>query len=228
MRFRTKLSALLAVLLFAFTFLGGTGVGAQDDMESELQLSDLEGIQHGVSRTYSVDYSALMENMSTPGAELEMPSGLVTLSAIVLEFEEGGNAEDAYSAVVDELGDEELAVEGVEEVDIDLGDQNKSVAGVEDFGDGTESDVFVTIVQKDNYLYVIYAGSSEIDLQETVVEFTNILIDNDGSGEGEFNEDGTSTGGLWDKFPAADDELISGLTTFDTIIYPETEDGEEG
>jgi hypothetical protein len=227
MRFRTKLSALLAVLLFAFTFLGGTGVGAQDDMEGELEIGDLEGIQYGVARTYTVDYSALMEDMSTPGAELEMPSGLISMSAMVIEFDNSDNAEAAIDQVTEDIGSEEMGLEGVEEIDLDLGDNSTSFAGVEEY-DGIESDLVVTVVQKDNYAYLVYAASSEIDLQETVKEFTNTLIDNDGSGEGEFSEDGTSTGGLWDKFPGSDNEIISGLTAFDMVLYPETEDGEEG
>lgn len=228
MRFRTKLSVLLAVLLLAFTFLGGTGVGAQDDVEDSLDINDLEGIQYGVNRTYSIDYSAMMDAMSTPGAELEMPSGLVALSAIVFEFDEPGNAESAFNVVNDELGGENLlSEEGIEEVDIDLGDNSVAFAGIEDY-DGVESDVFIAVVQQDNYLYMVYAGSTGIDLQETVRNFTSTLIDNDGSGEGEANEDGTYSGGLWDKFPAADDELVSGLTAFDMVVYPEPETGEEG
>lgn len=228
MRFRTKLSALLAVLLFAFTFLGGTGVGAQEEIDDSLEIGDLEGIQYGVNRSYIIDYSAMMETMSTPGAELEMPTGLFTLSALVLEFDDSGNAETAFGAVNDDVAGEDLMTEeGVEEVDVDLGDNSVAFAGVEDF-DGVESDVFVTIVQADNYLYMVYAGSTEIDLQETVTSFTSTLIDNEGSGEGEFNEDGTSTGGLWDKFPSSDHEAVAGLTAFDMVLYPETETGEEG
>lgn len=227
MRFRTKVSALLAVLLFAFTVLGGTGVGAQDDVEDELQLQDLEGIQYGVARTYSVDYSALIENMSTPGAELEMPSGLIAVSAMVLEFDGDDNAESAFSTVIDEIAGEELTGEGAEEVDLDLGDDSISYAGAEEF-DSVETDVVVTIVRESNYIYLVYGSSTEIDLQETVKDLTNLLIDNEGSGEGEFSEDGTSIGGLWDKFPDADDALVADLTTFDTVIYPETETDDEG
>ena len=225
MRLRTKLSALLAVLLFAFTFVGGTGVGAQEEDAASLELGDLEGIQYAVNRTYSLDYSAMMDVMSTPDAELEMPSGLMALSAMVLEFDGDDNAESAFGTIIDEMATEELATEGVEEVDLDLGDDSTSYAGVEEY-DGVESDVVVTIVRDGNFIYLIYGASSEIDLQETVKDFTNTLIDNDGSGEGEFNEEGTSTGGIWDKFPAADDELVADLIAFDMVMYPETETGE--
>ena len=57
-------------------------------------------------------------------------------------------------------------------------------------------------------------------MQALTSEFTNVLIDNDGSGAGEFNEDGTSTGGLWDKFPAADAGVTSGLVPFDQVLFP--------
>lgn len=34
---------------------------------------------------------------------------------------------------------------------------------------------------------------------------------NFGTGHGTFRQDGTSTGGLWDKFPAAGDPVLPGL-----------------
>lgn len=224
MRFSLKLSALLALLLLAFSLVGGTGAGAQDEPE-EFDLSSFEGIQHGVSRTYTVDYEAMMASMSTPGAEMEMPSGLLSVSALVLEFDDDGNAESAFDTVKEEAGSQ-LSSEDGEEIDLDLGDNSVSFKTTEE-SDGMAMDVVVTVAQQDNYIYLVYAGGSEVDVEQTVKDLTQSMIDADGSGEGEFSEDGTSTGGLWDKFPAADDELVSGLVASDMVVYPEPESSPE-
>lgn len=224
MRLPINLTALLAMLLLGFTVLGGTGVGAQDSIEAEgPQIEELDGIQHAVSRFYTMDYSAMMESMSTPGAEMTMPEGIISVSGVILEFDEDGQAEDALNTLNDEVNSEDGGMFGegteVEEVDLDLGDTSKSYKGAEDI-DGQTMDFVVSIVQKDNYLYFVTTGGSAIDVEQVTKDFTNTLIDNDGSGEGEFKEDGTSTGGLWDKFPAADDELIAGLLPSDMVLYP--------
>lgn len=212
------------MLLLGFTVVGGTGVGAQDGMEAEgPQVEDLEGIQNGVARYYTMDYTAMMESMSTPGAEMTMPEGIVTLGGMILEFDDDGHAEDAMNTLNDQVNSEDGGMFGegteAEDVDLDLGDNSKSYKGSEDI-DGQAMDFVVTIVQKDNYLYFVITGGSNIDAEQVTKDFANTLIDNDGSGEGEFKEDGTSTGGLWDKFPGADDEQIAGLLPSDQVLFP--------
>jgi hypothetical protein len=211
-----KLSALLALLMLGFTLLGGPGVGAQDSSpEAPFDPKELDGFQYGAMRYYTFDYSAMMEQMGTPGAEMEMPTGLMGIGSAILEFEEDGQAKDAFNQLKDDqelTGDEVL--EGAEEVETDLGDEAVMFSGTEDI-EGMAMDSTFALVQDGNYVYFVFATGSEVDVEGTVTEFTNTLIDNDGSGEGEFNEDGTSTGGLWDKFPAADDDLVAGLIASD-------------
>jgi hypothetical protein len=212
-----KLSALLAMLLLAFTVIGGTGAGAQDE---GMSLEDLEGLQHSVNRVYTVDYSAMMDDMSSPDAEMQMPTGVVSLSGVILEFESDDNAEAALDVIKDQAGvDLAGSEENVEEIELDLGDNSISYGGTEDV-DGQEMQSVITLVQQDNYAYFVYGVGSDEDMESVVSDFTNTLIDNDGSGEGEFNEDGTSSGGLWDKFPGADDEAVSGLIPYDQVIFP--------
>lgn len=222
MRKPFKWSVLLAAMLFGFTMLGGTGVGAQD--AEEFSPADLEGIQYANMRSYSIDYSSLMDgSSSTPGVELSMPEGLLGLNAVVIEFDDDGNAEKGFDTLVEQFESDESFTEGAEdEWDIDLGNKSKSLTGTEET-EGVETTIGLTVVQEDNYVYFVSAYGSDFDAQDTLKQYTEKMLDNDGSGEGEFSEDGTSTGGLWDKFPAADDELVSDLTVYDAVLYPETE-----
>ncbi len=217
MRIPLKISALLAMLLLAFTVIGGSGVNAQDE---GIGLEELEGLQHSVNRAYTIDYSAMMEAMATPGAEMEMPAGVFSLSAVILEFESDDNAGAALDVINEQAGVELTGgEEEVAEVDLDLGDKSISYSGTEDM-DGQEMQSVITLVQKDNFAYFVYGVGSGEDMEAVVSDFTNTLIDNEGSGAGEFNEDGTSSGGLWNKFPGADDEAVSGLIPYDQVLFP--------
>jgi len=225
MRSPLKLTALLALVLFAFSLVGGTGVGAQDDMDDDLQPSDLDGIEYGVSRSWSMDYEAMFAD-TTPSADMAMPEGVLFMVGMVLEFDNEGNAEAGFEAFLDDFDTDELSTSDdvtVEEWDIDLGNQNSSYYTTEEI-EGVQSDVVISVVQEDSYLYVVSAAGSGEDMKEVSKTLIESMIDNDGSGEGEFNEDGTSSGGLWDKLPGADDDLFEDLVVFDAVIYPEPED----
>lgn len=225
MRSPLKLAALLAVVLFAFSLVGGTGVGAQDDMEDSLQPSDLEGIQYGVSRSWTMDYEAMMAD-TTPSADMALPEGVLFIASMVLEFDDDGNAEAGFDAFMDDFEAEDIMSSDdatVEEWDIELGNQSASYYTIEDV-EGVESEVVVSVVQEDNYLYIVTGAGSGEDMKATGTSLIETMIDNDGSGEGEFSEDGTSTGGLWDKLPGADDDAVTDLIAFDEMIYPEPED----
>jgi hypothetical protein len=212
------------MLMLAFTVAGGMGAGAQDDASDGPPVEDLEGLQHGASRYYSMDYSAMMDDMSTPGAEMGVPTGVITLGGMIFEFDSDENAQAALDTLNEQAASEALLgeEETIEEVELGLGDNEFSYTGVEDI-DGQEIEFVVALVQKGNYAYFVIAGGSGEDMQQVASDFTSHLIDNDGSGAGEFNDDGTSTGGLWDKFPAADDDLVSGLIPTDQVVFPVAE-----
>ncbi|MDQ3223138.1 MAG: hypothetical protein M3Q75_06675, partial [Gemmatimonadota bacterium] len=136
------------------------------------------------------------------------------------------NAEAALTQLDEDTNAEEEATFGgeteVTSIDLDLGDTSVGYSGVEDL-EGQTAETVIALVQQDTYLYfVVVAGSGE-GMQDLTVEFTTGLIDNDGSCEGQFNEDGTSTGGLWDKFAATDDAVTSGLIPFDQVLFPTPE-----
>ncbi len=213
---------MLAILLLAFTILGGTGVGAQDEAPGELLPEDLEGLQHAVVRAYSLDYSALFAEAS-PEAEPAVPTGVFLVGATILEFDTSEHAEAALAQLDEETDAQNEATMGgeteVSEIDLELGDNSISYSGVENL-EGQEAETVITLVQQDTYVYFVVAAGGGEDIQAIAVDFTNGLIERDGSGAGEFNEDGTSTGGLWDKYPATDDELVSELLPFDQMLFP--------
>lgn len=226
MRSPLKFSALLALVLLAFSLVGGTGVGAQDDLEDEFQPSDLDGIQYGVARSWTMDFDAMFA-MTTPGAEDAFSmSGVVFMGGLVLEFDNDDNAEAGYDRITEEftaetlMGDDDATYE---EWDIEVGDKSTSYFSIEE-EEGVESQIVLSLVQDGNYVYIVTAAGSDVDIKDPTRSLMEAMVGNDGSGEGEFNEDGTSTGGLWDKFPSADDDVLAGLIASDEILYPEQDE----
>lgn len=213
------------MFLLAFTLLGGTGVGAQDEATDELLPEDLAGLQHAVVRAYTLDYSANLGSAS-PEAEPVVPAGVFLLGATILEFDTSENAEAALTQLDEDTNAANEASLGgeteVTSIDLGLGDNSVGYSGVEDL-EGQAAETVIALVQQDTYLYFVIAAGTDEDMQALTTEFTNVLIENDGSGAGEFNEDGTSTGGLWDKYPAGDDELVSELLPFDQVLFPAPE-----
>ena len=234
-----RLIGLMLAMLLALSIVPAFAQDMDDTSEDPLEdLSQFEGIQHGVSRSWSIDFAAMME--MTPTGEDEDPfadmTGLFLVGGFILEFEEDGNAEDAFTSFQD-LSDEEVAGELDEDGSAtivredldDLGDQATAFTVTteeEEFG-GTYRYV---IVQDGNYLLMaITAGTTEEDVA-VADEFASEMVDNlDGqSGPGEFDEEGGSTGGLWDIFPSGDDEMFEGLVPLgDEVIYPEEEEGDD-
>lgn len=145
------------------------------------------------------------------------------IGATILEFDSSENAEAALSQLDEETGAQNEASMGgeteVSEIDLELGDNSISYSGVENL-EGQEAETVITLVHQDTHVYFVVAAGSGEDIQAIAIDFTNGLIERGGSGMGEFNEDGTSTGGLWDKYPAADDELVSDLLPFDQVLFP--------
>lgn len=221
MRLSIKASALLALLL-ALTVFGGSAASAQDEPTGELLPEDLPGLQHAVVRGYTLDYSA-MYNAASPEAAPALPAGVFLVGATVLEFDSNENAESALTQLDEDTNAEEEATFGgesdVTSIDLDLGDNSVSYSGVEEI-EGESAETVIALVQQETYVYFVVAAGTGENIQALTSEFTNGLIDNDGSGAGEFNEDGTSSGGLWDKFPAADAEITSGLIPFDQVLFP--------
>lgn len=227
------LAVLLAVLMQALT-LGRSGAGAtaQDpSMAAPFEFGELKGARQAVSRTYTVDFSGMMDSIGTPepNGELgEVPelSGVVSLAGVIGQFDSSDNA----SAAVDRVDEETKAsLEGqpdaptLNEVEVDLGQKSKAYTATQEI-EGQMLNLSVIIVQQDEFLYFVVGGAIDADAQEMSSSFVQAMIDNEaGDGQPQVKEDGTSTGGLWDKFPKADDQLVANLVAFDEQLYPEVD-----
>jgi hypothetical protein len=224
----------MAVLMLALT-LGRSGAGAtataQDPPMAPFEFGELEGARQAVSRTYTIDVASMMESIGTPGPDGELGeipelSGVVSLAAVIGRFDSGDNAAAAVERVDEET---KASLEGqpdapkLEEAEVDLGGTSRAYTATQEI-EGQTLNLSVIIVQQDEFLYFVVAGVIDADAQELVTGFTEALIANEaGDGEPQVNQDGTSTGGLWDKFPEADDALVANLVAFDEQLYPEVE-----
>jgi hypothetical protein len=194
----------------------------------------LEGIEQVVGRSYTIDFAALMASPEA-GAEGEIayPSGIVTAYAVVAKFDGDDNAEAGWEALRTSFDEQAAEVTGVEESEIteldvdDLGDDAAGYSTSTEEG-GSTLLTTVLIARDGEHVYVSVVSTGGDDSTEAATTLAEEMMDADaGDGEGEANDEGVYSGGLWDKFPGEDDDFAEGLTIFDTPIYPETEEAAE-
>lgn len=221
---RRGLLALVAMLaIFGVALHGPLLAAAQDDPATDtFDFNDLDGFQRGAGRTYMGDLSALFSGLdayATPGAEIATPDlnslGLFMLGGFVAQFDNSDNASSALDKLAEQVtqstGDEEDLT--FTETDVDtIGDKTKAFSG--DYSEeGIDGSAVLIVVQKGEYVYAAVAISFGSDPKDAAVSFvTDMANAKPGDGDGTFSEDGTSTGGLWDVFPAADKDYLKGLT----------------
>ncbi len=236
MKFR--IFAVVAMMaLLGMLARGPVSVMAQDASASppagqpQFDVSKLDGIEHGVSRAYIGDMSAIMKLAGTPSADGKAPDmsslGLFALGGTIVSFKDDGKAKDAFQTIASEaktsLAQGSTAQMTEEKVD-GLGDNTKAYS-MTTSDSGMNTSMFFVLTQDGSYIYVAFGVSFTPDvnaLKDATVNFTKALVDGKaGSGDGTINKDGTSTGGLWDKFPAAGNDVLKGLKpSADTQVYP--------
>jgi len=227
----TKLSALMGIMLLALTIGESPAAAAAQDVggTEAFNFGTLEGIQEAISRTYTVDFTAMVDAIGTPGpngevGELPELTGVISLQGTVGRFDNDDNAAAAIDTIDAELkGSLEGRADAPEltELEVDLGDTSRGYMASQEF-EGQQANLVVIIAQQDEFVYVTIGAVIDADAQAVTTDLTRAMIDNeDGDDEPTFNEDGTSTGGLWEKFPKTDDELVAELTAFDAQVYPD-------
>ena len=220
---------LIACLALATTSMAGS---AQTPSASAIPpINQFTGIQAGASRTFGQDVEALLA--ATPDLDLEdVFKGLVSVSVIVLEFDNAGNAATAYDQFTAGIESDvpSMAQDGTPEVDsgdiADLGTRARMVRLHTATSDEYETWLEFVTVQHDNYLFVVTsltAVESESGMATSVAAW---VVEN-GEATGEeaiFAADGGSSGGLWGFMPPAGDEVLNGLIPIsDEILYPAPE-----
>ncbi|MDQ3539740.1 MAG: hypothetical protein M3440_03555 [Chloroflexota bacterium] len=194
-------------------------------------IGDLAGIEAAVSRSYLVDFSGQEDaSMATPISEEEFAEypGVFFMTGFVMEFGDADQAAQGY---------EQLQSQAATEVGNSMGDDEFTIEEAEIDGIGANAFGFTVTSQTDNpagffrysfaqqesyvFMVIVFAGTDE-----TAVEADSILAhlgnqDADFSGLGDHMPEGGSTGGLWQFFPEATDDLVSGfLPAGDTVEFP--------
>jgi len=228
----------LLTIVAMFAMIAGLtvrgGVAAQDlpTDSATPDFSELDGIQDAVARNYEGDISALYSTDLSSGATPDFSSvGTFSIISLIIRFEDDDKASDAFDQVnetiTQQVSGESETFGDLEEVDVDdFGDNTSAQAGSFDAA-GVTTSVFFLTTQEDEFVYytAVVSFADADSARSTAVDFTNTVKDRDaGDGEVELHEDGTSSGGLFNKFPDASDEVLTGVTpSADVQLYPEPE-----
>lgn len=209
-----KRIALLLSLVFALAV--SSGAGAQDSTPT-LDPGDVEGLESGYARMYIADIEAMM---ATPGAMEEMSLDDMALSgmAAVFTFEDEGAAEDAFDLFGDQFAQGFMEGSGTEaektEID-DLGNQAIEYLGETEVDEETTSPTSMILVQDGEHIFIaMILGGAEVS--DDTRAFAEHLLDGEISDdEVVFNEDGSSTGGVYDIMPNEENtEIVRGMVPF--------------
>lgn len=208
-----KRIALLLSLVFALAVSSSAGAQSTPTLDP----GDVEGLESGYARMYIADIEAMM---ATPGAMEEMSLDDMALSgmAAVFTFEDEGAAEDAFDLFGDQFAQGFMEGSGTEaeksEID-DLGNQAVEYLGETEVDDETTSPTSMILVQDGEHIFIaMILGGAEVS--DDTRAFAEHLLDGEISDdEVVFNEDGSSTGGVFDIMPNEENtDIVQGMVPF--------------
>lgn len=227
--FKPRLFILIASVLLFLT--PGPSTAQTPVTYERLDISTLPGIQEAVGRGYGPDFRS---EIATPNA-----IRAVGLShATVYRFDSAENAALAFDALAQE---ESAWIESAPLADTDSGsiDELRNVGDqalitrLDRVADGTDAlSIENVVVQRGIYVFRIQSQQNvelapEDDAYPTItlptVDIATSMATNgeESFDEVMFQEDGTSTGGLWNFFPSAGDEVLADqVPGTDVILLP--------
>ncbi|MCO5226437.1 MAG: hypothetical protein M9953_13950 [Thermomicrobiales bacterium] len=204
----------LVLALLLTLGLSVQSVAAQLDTDAtELDPKDVPGLIAGYSRTYAPDIEALM---ATPSADLlDLSAYMRNVSIMTYVFESDDTASDFFDMMKDQMTDElsapspELGQAEMSEVtEIDRDAMQVTV----DMGDLGVGLTILMFIDGDTVFAIMAMDTTVDDATAMAIDIANYLIDTEvQDDEVTFNEDGTSTGGVFDRMPASGDEIVGGL-----------------
>jgi hypothetical protein len=212
--------AVTAAMLTLAGFASTPQVSAQtpEPVDSVFDVfTTLSGFESGVARTFSTD-SVDATPVASPDAEViaspVVDGELTGVTTVILQFETDNNAISAMAKIQTEIQGENPAISFVVET---LGDKTAAFSVEGESGVITGSSIVVQ--DGDQVIVVVTEGAETEDLATDLA--TSIVDTEAGVDEPQFSPDGTSTGGEWDRLPAADDPSLSDLPVVeDTDLQP--------
>lgn len=192
---------------------------AQGTATPTADFADPSGIY---GRIYAANPDALFPE-ATPGADAVATPPII---AVVQAYEFGSDedAEASFESVSETVNEQITQGTSTEfqQTDVDdLGDQGIQSTGTVD-ASGFEVPLTTLVVREGNIIFLAAAGTLDDSSADAANAFMEHML-NEESGDSavEFNEDGTSTGGIFDVFPTVDDDVIQGMTVNgDTFTQP--------
>lgn len=204
------------------------------------------GLQHAVNRNYAAPGFAAMAKAAmsgtpiaaTPGMEMATPGAmtaspvasptagatLVTASAFIFQYQTSDQAKSAFadSGSIYDAFSKTFTAQTKITLDKDsvtgVGAGANAWTGSGEY-EGVTLSVYaiITYDRSDLYFTVLVAKGSSV--KDATVNFTKSLIAVPaGTGEGTYNKNGTSTGGLWDKLPKKGDPILQGLVPINDMV----------
>jgi hypothetical protein len=211
--------ALIALLMLG---LAAAPIAAQTPVgDGGTQIENLEGLQRAYSRTYTADMMAMF-NIATPDA---MPSGWFALTTMVLEFDNADNAKAGNDLLIKDVESTDMTDTGTTLEDATLNvDYDYTAKQAIATEQGMTTHILVATSQDDKYIYAVVGITFGDDPADVVASTLTSLRDTKaGDGDGTFHDDGTSSGGLWDKLPAleqAQAQVPALVEAMDEILFP--------
>lgn len=222
---RSTIALLIALLL---TLPLGMSAAAQDfeTTAGKLEIEELEGIQQAASRSYAVDIGDFVEAASSATPESVSIEGPLLMMALVAEFDSPEHAAEAVTTVRDRLLDQPTEGTGIELESTETGDLGETafeITGTNESG----TSIGGYVVHEGVLLHLALAigeNGNSADAARALVEFT--LSHRGNADEVIYDHRGASRGGIWAKFPGANDNAaLSGTQPiFDSLLLPPPDD----
>jgi hypothetical protein len=176
---------------------------------SDLIYGDAEGLLAVIGRSY------------TPVGD--GPEGVDDVYVEIAAFDDPDTAAAGF-AIAETAMTEEIASMGADfepvEADVESSDGTLAWAGPLE---GTDSSLAVIVSRAESHVVaIVIIGDANADLLGFAEELSQVVIEADaGDSEETFDMSGGSTGGLWDKMPDPEDEVLQDLEPyFDDQLYP--------
>lgn len=190
------------------------GVEAPDFDDTEIG-ADIEGLQSIYDRTFSVDFEAMMASPDADLENLDMSAMMSMISIQGMTFDSDDNAQDYLDMMRDEVNAE--MVESEDTYDFEITDlEGFDVDGLTITMDMADLEIGATVhfFVDGNHVFQVMVMDSDLEATGSLAsEVTQFILDADvENDEVIFNMDGTSTGGVFDRMPTADDEIVGDLT----------------
>lgn len=211
-----KLFLIFSLVLGMSTSAIAVGAQEVDGIQApDIPEVEIEGAEFGYSRSFSVDFMTLMEDPEYDPEDMSAMMRSISIQGIQFDSEDNAQAyidqnTEALEAA-QQSGDETM--EGIEASELEGYDVDGLIVTMDmpDIGIAMTMIVFVDGDQ----VFQITATDADVETSRTTAESVlEFVLDNEVQDEEvTFNEDGTSTGGVFDRMPTADHELVGDLTS---------------